>query len=234
MEELRQEQLLKQGEYLSSASKRGVDGTDDEITTGTDIDIKIKSPKIIFDEFLLGDRVLDPYLPALFLLNMGSWEFTNKVYQQNVEHLTEFLVGETPESTGKSQRSPGIYEAIDMKFLKLSMHYARETSQVFLDRKRLKYESFEVFKDMNLGLQMMTLLKHNSSSGQSGESQSNQALMIPDYLINVLFEKLELNFDREIYCQMLKIQAFVTHGSWNDDMKKMMEVMATANDFSQD
>ena len=76
---------------------------------------------------------------------------------------------------------------------------------------------------MNLGLQMMTLLKH-----------SNEQVSIPAYLINVLFDKLELNFDRKIYCQMLKIQSFITHGTWNDEMKKMYEQMDLVNDFSQD
>ena len=133
-----------------SSAREGEDV--DEITTGTDIYIKIKSPKVIFDEFLLGDRVLDSDLPALFYLNMGSWEFSNKVYMQSVENLTDFLVGESPESTGKSQKSQGTYEAIDMKFLQLSMNYTPYTAQVFLDKKRLKYESFEVIKNMNLGL----------------------------------------------------------------------------------
>lgn len=89
---------------------------DDEITTGTDICVKIKSPKIIFDEFLLGDRVLDSDLPALFYLNMGSWEFLNKVYPQNVENLTDFLLDENSVES-KSARSHGTYESLDMKFL---------------------------------------------------------------------------------------------------------------------
>ena len=128
---------------------------------GTNINIKIKSPKIIFDEFLLGDRVLDSNLPALFYLNMGSWEFINKVYPQNVENLTDFLIDESPAdvSNFKSQRTHGTYESLDMKFLQLSMHYTPYSAQVFLDKRRLKFEAFEVFKNMNLGLQMMTLLK---------------------------------------------------------------------------
>ena len=123
MEELRQEELLKQGEYMDKA-----EGEDEEITVGTDINIKIKSPKIIFDEFLLGDRILDSDLPALFYLNMGSWEFLNKVYPQNIENLTDFLLGDNPESTGKSEKSKGTYEAIDMKFLQLSMNYTPYTA----------------------------------------------------------------------------------------------------------
>ena len=63
---------------------------DAEIYSATDIKVKIESPKIIFDEYLLGDRVLDKNLPALFFLNMGSWEFINKVYYQKVEKHTEF------------------------------------------------------------------------------------------------------------------------------------------------
>ena len=44
-----------------------------------DIVVRITSPKIIFDEYLLGEKVMDSNLPALFLLNMGKWEFKNKV-----------------------------------------------------------------------------------------------------------------------------------------------------------
>ena len=91
---------------------------------------------------------------------MGSWEFLNKVYSQKVENLTDFLLGENPESTGKSMNSKGTYEALDMKFLDLSMHYTPYSAKVFLDKKRSKFESFEVFKNMNLGLQIMTLLKN--------------------------------------------------------------------------
>ena len=115
------------------------------------------------------------------------------------------------------------------------MHYTPYSSQVFLDKKRMKFEAFEVFKNMNLGFQMMTLLKHGSNE-QSDEKKipESDEKKIPDYLINLLFEKLELNFDRKIYCQMLKIQAFITHGTWNEELKKMWEQMATVNDFSQD
>jgi len=56
-----------------------------------DITVNITSPKIIFDEFLLGERVLDSDLPALFLLNMGKWSFTNKVYSINVEKHTDYI-----------------------------------------------------------------------------------------------------------------------------------------------
>jgi hypothetical protein len=56
-----------------------------------DIVVRITSPKIIFDEYLLGEKVMDSNLPALFLLNMGKWEFTNKVYLMNVEKHTDYV-----------------------------------------------------------------------------------------------------------------------------------------------
>ena len=122
---------------------------DEEIYLPTDIMINIKSPKIIFDEFLLGERVLDKDLPALFLLDMGSWTFKNKLYSLNLENLTDFLIMGVDEEVAMSQR--GTYESLDMRFMNLSLHYTPYSSSVFLDKSR-KYEAFKVFENMNMGL----------------------------------------------------------------------------------
>ena len=39
--------------------------------------------------------MLDSKLPALFLLDMGSWEFFDKLYKINVETLSDFLANGT-------------------------------------------------------------------------------------------------------------------------------------------
>ena len=40
----------------------------------------INRPKVVFDEYLLGMQVLDAQRPAIFMLDMGSWLFQQKVY----------------------------------------------------------------------------------------------------------------------------------------------------------
>lgn len=57
--------------------------------------------------------------------------------------------------------------------------------------------------------------------------------VIPDYLINILIERLTLKFDRDILCQILKIQAFINYGTWQEDLKEMQEAISHVNDFSQ-
>ena len=138
----------------------------DEITTPTDIEVKITSPKIIFDEYLFGEKVLNQAEPAFFLLNMGTWQFSNKVYSTRVEKLTDNLI-EGGLSTARDKTllddadvsQKGTYESLDMKFLHLSMHYSPYSARVFLDKAKLKTHAIEVFKNMNLGFQLMTLLK---------------------------------------------------------------------------
>lgn len=83
--------------------------------------------------------MLDPKLPALFLLDMGSWDFETKVYQKDIEMHTEFLaIGglkeDEPVDKNTSLRN-GIYESLDMKFTQLSMHYSPDSSEVFLVKK---------------------------------------------------------------------------------------------------
>ena len=43
-------------------------------------------------------------------------------------------------------------------------------------------------------------------------------MLIPEQVINILFDELKLNYDRHILCQILKIQAFFTYGTWMEDM----------------
>ena len=47
--------------------------------------------------------------------------------------------------------------------------------------------------------------------------------MIPEQIINLMFEKLLINYDRAIFCQVLKIYGFFNHGTWNKALHDMME-----------
>ena len=89
MEELRQEQLRRQTNMAEEERlKQGAD--DEEIISPTDISLFINRPKIIFDEYLLGQSVIDDKMPAIFMLNMGSWVFNTAVYKKNIEKHTSF------------------------------------------------------------------------------------------------------------------------------------------------
>ena len=57
--------------------------------------------------------------------------------------------------------------------------------------------------------------------------------LIPDSIVNILLNKLELKFDRKVFCQILKIQAFFQHGTWLEDMTKMNDALARSQDFSE-
>lgn len=43
------------------------------------INIKAYSPKLIIDEYLLAEKVMNPEKPAYFLVDMGLWEAQNRV-----------------------------------------------------------------------------------------------------------------------------------------------------------
>jgi hypothetical protein len=56
-----------------------------------DLSVKIESPSIIIDEYLLGEPVLNPKMPCYFLIDMGKWSFKNHIYEADVEPLSENL-----------------------------------------------------------------------------------------------------------------------------------------------
>lgn len=45
------------------------------------------SPKLIIDEYLLAEKVLDHEKPAYFLVDMGRWTATNCVIRHLIEHI---------------------------------------------------------------------------------------------------------------------------------------------------
>jgi len=154
MEALRQEHLLRQSGYIELGMALG--NAEDEILSPQSIYVNIASPKIIFDEYLFGQPVMDSQLPALFLLDMGSWVFETKVYSKSVECHSDYVceggLAQDHVLSRAERCQQGTYESLDMKFQHLSMHYTPISSQVFLDRLRLQKEAFKVFKDLNLGI----------------------------------------------------------------------------------
>ena len=53
-----------------------------------DISVKIESPSIIIDEYLLGEPILNPKMPCYFLIDMGKWSFKNQIVEADVEPLS--------------------------------------------------------------------------------------------------------------------------------------------------
>ena len=45
------------------------------------------SPKLILDEYLLAEKVLDPKNPAYLLIDMGRWTATNCIIRSLVEAI---------------------------------------------------------------------------------------------------------------------------------------------------
>jgi hypothetical protein len=45
----------------------------------------MKSPKLIIDEYLLAEKVINPKRPCYFLIDMGNWTMNNSVGSQMVE-----------------------------------------------------------------------------------------------------------------------------------------------------
>lgn len=55
------------------------------VSADFNFDIKMISPKIIIDEYLLAEQVQNIDKPCYFLLDMGDWEMQNSVDQSTVE-----------------------------------------------------------------------------------------------------------------------------------------------------
>lgn len=47
--------------------------------------LNMKSPKLIIDEYLLAEKVVNPKKPCYFLIDMGNWTMNNSVGSQTVE-----------------------------------------------------------------------------------------------------------------------------------------------------
>ena len=120
----------------------------------------INRPKVVFDEYLLGMQVLDAQRPAIFMLDMGSWLFQQKVYQKNIEKHTDFChrggLNQDVKHSKEESVELGIYETIDMKFIDLSLHYTPFSAERLV--KNNKNYMFPVFEKLNLGLQVMSML----------------------------------------------------------------------------
>lgn len=43
------------------------------------------SPKLILDEYLLAEKVVDTKKPCYFLIDMGNWRLVNSVTTSNIE-----------------------------------------------------------------------------------------------------------------------------------------------------
>jgi hypothetical protein len=51
------------------------------------ITLDIESPKVIVDEYLLAEKVLNRNRPMFFLFDMGSWKASNSTVKQRADAL---------------------------------------------------------------------------------------------------------------------------------------------------
>ena len=69
-----------------------------------------------------------------------------------------------------------------MKFKDLKIIYSREGIEGLLDRQNWAHETFTVFDKFNFGFQHQTLVK-----------KQDETYVIPEQIINLMFEKLLIN-----------------------------------------
>ena len=50
---------------------------DDQFTRLNTIRVDVESPKLVIDEYLVGEKVLNRKRPMFLLLDMGRWRFKN-------------------------------------------------------------------------------------------------------------------------------------------------------------
>ena len=76
-------------------------------------------------------------MPAIFMLNMGSWVFNTAAYKKNIEKHTIFCnkLGMPEDAVLPKAEScqNGTYESIDLRFLQLSLRYSPYSSKSLLE-----------------------------------------------------------------------------------------------------
>lgn len=89
------------------------------------LNMKIASPKVILDEYLLSERVQDPQRPFYLLLDMGSWFLMNEITDQSVEQNLDgqkFIVEKDTVPANASQKKIS-FDSFDMKISDIKILY---------------------------------------------------------------------------------------------------------------
>ena len=133
------------------------------------------SPKLVIDEYLFGEPILEKKKPVYFLLDMGKLKIQNTMCEQLIETMA-----------GEVTKREGFYESFDMQFMDLKITYSYTDVAALLDESRLEKETFEVFEKFDFGIQVQSLL-----------GQNNQA-KLPEMIVNLKLKQVQLNFDRVI------------------------------------
>lgn len=107
------------------------------------------SPKLVIDEYLFGDPVMEKKRPFYFLLDMGKLKIENKLYKQTIECIA-----------GTNERHEGYYESFDMRFVDLKVFHSHVDIDSLLEVFRKEPEElkadpniFQVFEKFNFGIQ---------------------------------------------------------------------------------
>ena len=83
----------------------------------------------------------------------------------------------------------------------------------------MAHETFTLFDKFNFGFQYLSLV------------DKSPATVTPETIINLMFQKLLINYDRTIFCQLLKVYGFFNHGSWNRALDSMIAQVRKGNNM---
>ena len=97
-------------------------------------------------------------------------------------------IDESEKKKIKSSKQVGIYDTFEMKFEDLKIIFSQEGIEGLLDQKNFGHETFMVFDKFNFGFQYLSLMNKNAET------------IIPEKIVNLMFQKLLINYDRAIFC----------------------------------
>lgn len=161
-----------------------------------DLDIFLRSPKLIVYEPLLGDPLLNPAQADALIIDLGQIEIQTKLIQKekNKDYTQE--------------RDPSrLYDCMLVKFgrMKISVDFGLR----FIDHQyiggpvRWRQSSnlcVNVTNDLNFGCELHTCLTPYHPT-------------LPSQIINVKFEELRLNVNRKVVQTLLRFMAIYFNGS---------------------
>jgi len=153
-----------------------------DVTSLLRLNILAFSPKLVIDEYLWGDPLLEKKRPVYFLLDMGKLKIENSQYKQNIEHLQ-----------GPAEQREGFYESFDMKFVDLKMIHSHVDVESLLEASnkdsqdsKADKNTFQVFEKFDFGIQFQKLVLDDEHK------------QLPETIVNLKLKQVRLHFDRVI------------------------------------
>ena len=106
---------------------------DDEFTKLNTIRVDVESPKLIIDEYLVGEKVLNRKRPMFLLLDMGRWRFKNASSVKKMDEMQSFMDEYCHQFNRPSLNVPqAVYNTLEMSFLRMRIFYSHRSCQDLL------------------------------------------------------------------------------------------------------